>query len=91
MNSISQNIKEKNKNKEDKMKTLLVASLLVLAGLTVDLPGNLTFPGNPFKTEVAEASIRWVNSSRCSNGGYFRDTSNDGNSFNNANTLGFND
>jgi len=38
----------------------------------------------------ASAAIRWVNSSHASNGGYFRDTSNDGNPYNNANYLGYN-
>ena len=39
----------------------------------------------------AFASINWVSSSHSSRGGYFRDTSNDGNPFNNANYLGYNE
>ena len=35
-------------------------------------------------------AIRWVSSSHCSRGGYYRDTSNDGNPYNNANYLGYN-
>ena len=36
-------------------------------------------------------AIKWVSSSHCSRGGYYRDTSNDGNPYNNANYLGYND
>lgn len=36
-------------------------------------------------------AIKWISSSHCSRGGYYRDTSNDGNLYNNANYLGYND
>ena len=38
----------------------------------------------------AFADVRWVNAPSTSNGGYYRDTSNDGNPYNNANYLGYN-
>ena len=76
------------------MKSLVIMSLLVLSSLMVDMPNSSTFSGNPFKTEIAEASIRYVNGYTRSNGtnvsGHYRDTSNDGNPYNNANYLGYN-
>ncbi len=39
----------------------------------------------------AHAQVKWVSSSKSSKGGYYRDTSNDGNAYNNANYLGYND
>ena len=81
--------------KGDKMRFLIVSTLMVLASLTVDIPGNVTFPGSPFKTENANAAVRYVRGYSRSNGtyvsGHYRDTSNDGYSYNNANTLGYND
>jgi len=70
----------------------VVKMLVVVSALIVGIDGlsTVTFPKCPFGTKEAEASVRWVNSSRCSNGGYYRDTSNDGNPYNNANYLGYN-
>ena len=70
------------------MKYLIM--IVVAMALTSGVVESPTFPENPFKTNEAGAAIKWVNSSRCKNGGYYRDTSNDGNSYNNANTLGWN-
>lgn len=42
-------------------------------------------------TSDAFAAIKWVSSSHSSRGGYYCDTSNDGNPYNNANYLGYND
>lgn len=59
------------------MKTFIIAMLLTLA-----------FAASAF------ADIKWVNSYSRSDGtqvsGHYRDTSNDGNSYNNANYLGLN-
>ena len=41
-------------------------------------------------TSDAFAAIKWVNAPSTSKGGYYRDTSNDGNPYNNANYLGYN-
>ena len=71
----------------------LLTMMIVLFALVTGIEGisTITFPSNPFATEYADAAVKWVNSSRCSGGGYYRDTSNDGYSYNNANTLGYND
>lgn len=68
------------------MKALVIA-LLIVGASSIDLMGTSTFPA--FKTEEAEA--KWVNGYYRSNGtyvsGHYRDTSNDGNNWNNVNFL----
>ena len=44
-----------------------------------------------FMASEAHCAIKWVSSDHCAKGGYYRDTSNDGNPYNNANYLGYND
>ncbi len=72
-------------------KTIITILAMMVLALGFDGARSVTFPKNPFKTEEASAEIKWVSSSRCSGGGYYRDTSNDGNPYNNANYLGYND
>lgn len=83
------------RTKGGEMKTLIVGTLVILASLAMDLPNSPTFPGNPFKMEEANAAIRYINGYTRSNGtyvgGHYRDTSCDGNPYNNANYLGYND
>ena len=75
------------------MKYLMMA-VAVLA-LSAGLLESPTHPKSPFSTDQAEAAIKYVNGYTRSIGtqvsGHYRDTSNDGQSWNNANTLGYND
>jgi len=70
---------------------MIVIALFVLGALN----NGPTFPGNPLATEESEAAIKYVSGYTTKSGqyrsGHYRDTSNDGNSWNNANTLGYND
>ena len=59
------------------MKKIMVLAMLVVGFMVA--------------TSDAFAAIKWVSSSNSSRGGYYRDTSNDGNPYNNANYLGYND
>ena len=61
---------------EPKMKKLIVVTAVVM--------------GTLFLASEAFAQVKWVSAPQTSNGGYFRDTSNDGNPYNNANYLGWN-
>ena len=76
------------------MKKLLAITVIALA-LAVDLMGTSTHAINPFKTAEAEARIKYISGYTTSSGqyrsGHYRDTSNDGNPYNNANYLGYND
>ena len=76
------------------MKKLLCIAVLAIAALTMDLPCTPNTL-NVYGVKEAEATIRYINGYTRSNGtsvsGHYRDTSNDGNSWNNANTLGYND
>ena len=69
---------------------LLKIVVIVLALTGEMLTSTPTFPGNPFKTENAEA-LSYVNGYRRSNGtyvsGHYKDTSADGNPYNNASYL----
>lgn len=72
----------------------LVKIMVIALALSTELMSTPTFPANPFKTETSEAAIRYVSGYTRSNGqsvrGHYRDTSNDGNKYNNANYLGYN-
>lgn len=69
----------------------IVLALSIMGSIT----SGPTFPANPFKTEEADAAIKRISGYTRSNGtyvkGHYRDTSNDGNRYNNANYLGYND
>jgi len=68
----------------------LVCATVVIVGLMANPTPNSTFFKGGFENK-AEAAVRWVNAPSTSRGGYWRDTSNDGNPHNNANYLGLND
>ena len=60
--------------------------------LVTDVGSSPTFP-NPFGTVKAEATVRWVNGYVRSDGryvqGHYRDTSGNGNPYDNASYLGY--
>jgi len=67
--------------------------LLIALALTTELSTPPTFPDNPFKVQEAHA-IKYISGYTRRDGkrvkGHYRDTSNDGNPYNNANYLGWN-
>ena len=69
--------------------------IVAAIALTANLNCSPTFPTDPFKVEVADAAIKYISGYNRSNGtrvkGHWRDTSNDGNPYNNANYLHYND
>lgn len=74
-----------------KLTMILIAAALVMGVDGLGKLGTILFPKSPYKTEVADAAIKWCNAPGTKRGGYYRDTSNDGNPYNNANYLGYND
>jgi len=75
------------------MKYLLIM-LFIFGTLIVDVPKSPTFPENPFGIKEAQARVRYIKGYSRSNGtyvrGHYRDTSNDGRAYNNANNNGWN-
>jgi len=71
---------------------ILTIMVLILCSMMFDYPNNSTFC--EMGTKRAEATIRRINGYYRSNGtyvsGHYRDTSGDGNPYNNANYLGLN-
>uniref|UniRef100_A0A6M3JJR2 Uncharacterized protein n=1 Tax=viral metagenome TaxID=1070528 RepID=A0A6M3JJR2_9ZZZZ len=72
--------------------TMLIVFVVLVVGVDgLGKLGTVLFPKSPFKVEEAQAAIKWCNAPHTARGGYYRDTSNDGNPYNNANYLGYND